>query len=119
MALNVTRLVCTPDASSLLAIEVSCATLVPVKIPSRVSKSLPAVLIVTWPDLGAVHVHHTDLPPVLPAMFGSLASFVALTFVPVTVADEPVIAVRLAKLLFAGPAGVRAILSVMLPETPL
>ena len=43
----------------------------------RVSKLLPAVLIVTVPMSGAFHDHQTEAPPVLPAWLGSPVSFVA------------------------------------------
>ena len=67
------------------------------------SKLLPNVLIVTLPAEGAVHVHQTDLPPALPAWLGSPVSLVAPTFEPVSVAEDPVMAVPLAQLSSAGP----------------
>src|SRR5262245_50215126 len=69
-----------PSASSLVATKTRFAKVVPVYTPSNVSKLLPAVEIVTGPVRGARHCHHTDLPPELPAMVGSLVSFVALRF---------------------------------------
>src|SRR6266571_3082281 len=103
-ALKVTLLVKVPPEgeSSLAAIEVKAETDEPVKIPSTVSKVLPAVEMVALPDAGAVHDHHTEAPPVLPAMGGSPDSLVAPTFDPATVADEPLITVALAKLSLTG-----------------
>ena len=74
----------------------------PVYTPKGVSKLLPMVSMVMFPLAGAVQVHHTDLPPVLPAWLGSPTSFVAFTFVPVRVAAVPLMLSRLAKLSFAG-----------------
>ena len=56
------------------------------------------VLIWTLPLDGAVHDHHTDLPPVKPAWFGSPASLVAPTFVPVAVTVAPLTTIAFAKL---------------------
>jgi hypothetical protein len=74
--------------------------------PRIVSKLLPDVLIVTLPLDGAVHDHHTDLPPELPAWFGSPDSLVAQLLAPLTVDDEPLIDTLLAKLSFAGGCGI-------------
>src|SRR5690242_17199206 len=71
-------------------------------MPSRVSNVLPNVSMVTVPDAGAVHAHHTDFPPAFPACFGSPASFVAFTFVPEADTDEPWSRARLTKLSLAG-----------------
>src|SRR5207247_211298 len=71
-------------------------------MPSSVSKLEPAVLIVAWPEAGAVQLYQTDLPPALPAWFGSPASLVASTFVPVTLPLVPVIACAAAKLSLFG-----------------
>ena len=70
----------------------SAETLVPRYTPSSVSKLDPAVMIVAWPDAGAVQLYQTDLPPALPAWSGSPVSFVAFTFVPLTVPLVPGIA---------------------------
>jgi len=43
-----------------------------------VSKLLPAVVTLIEPVLGARKFHHSDLPPALPAWFGSPGSFVAV-----------------------------------------
>ena len=95
---KVTLLVVVPPAalSSFDATVVRAETLVPVYTPSSVSKLLPSVSIVTVPLVGAVQVHHTLLPPVLPPWFGSPASLVAPTFVPLTVIEGPMIVVALA-----------------------
>src|SRR6266404_692437 len=60
--------------------------------------------MVTLPAAGAVHDHQTDLPPTLPAWFGSPVSLVAPTLEPLSVAEEPLAAVALAKLSFTGAA---------------
>src|SRR5881628_1928210 len=76
----------------------------PVYTPSNVSKLLPLVVMVVLPEAGAVQDHQTDLPPPLPAWLGSPVSLLAPAFEPVTVIDEPLVTVALAKLSFAGPA---------------
>src|SRR5437762_11344089 len=60
--------------------------------------------MVTLPAAGAVQDHQTDLPPALPAWFGSPVSLVAPTLEPLSVAEEPLAAVALAKLSFTGAA---------------
>jgi hypothetical protein len=53
----------------------------------------------------AVHEYQTDLPPPFPAWFGSPASFVAPTFVPVALPLVPDRAVAATKASFAGADG--------------
>src|SRR5690348_1490602 len=90
-ALKVTRLVKVPPRgeSSLYAMQVRAETDVPVNMPMIVSKLLPATEIVTLAEAGAVQNHQTEAPPLLPALGGSPTSFVAPTFEPYTVTDEP------------------------------
>ena len=66
------------------------------------SKLLPTVSITTARLLGAVQKYQIECPPAFPAWFGSPASLVALTVVPVTLADPPENPCALAKLLLAG-----------------
>src|SRR6187401_2995012 len=67
-----------------------------------VSKLLPMVSTVTEPVEGAVQVHQRDLPPTLPAWFGSPDSFVARELLAVTVLVLPVRVKRLVKLSLDG-----------------
>ena len=103
--MKVTRLVRVPPAgeSSSEAIAVKAETVEPVKTPRIVSKLLPAVEMVTEPELGAVQDHHTEAPPGRVPIDGSPVSLLAPTFEPVAVALEPLRTVALAKLLLAGP----------------
>src|SRR5689334_14218789 len=66
----------------------------------------------------AVHRYQTECAPTLPAWFGSPDSFVAATFVPVTVPDVPAIDWAAANGSFAGGV-VRARFSLTLPTAPL
>jgi len=66
--------------------------------------TLPSVVIRTSPFVGAVHDHQTELPPTLPAWFGSPPSFVAATLDPMTVTFVPVITIRFENRSFAGAA---------------
>ena len=103
-ALKLTLLVKVPPAgeSSLAAIAIRAETEAPVKMARSVSKLLPAVEMVTLPEAGAVHDHHTEAPPGFPAIGGSPACLVAPIFEPATVTDEPLNTVALEKLSFAG-----------------
>ena len=75
-----------PSLTKLLATEVKAETDDPVYAARSVLKVLPFVLMVTLetPD-GAVHRHHTDLPPLFPACTGSLVSLIASMLFPVAV----------------------------------
>ncbi len=70
-------------ASSLLARVRKVASELPVPTARRVSKLLPLVVRVTRRETGAVQVNQMDFPPLLPAMGGSPASFVAPMLVAV------------------------------------
>src|SRR5437879_2588573 len=59
---------------------------------------------VRYPDSGGVIFHQTDVPPGLPAWFGSPSSRVASMFEPVTLPCRIVISCASAKLSFAGAA---------------
>ena len=74
-------------------------------MPSSVSKPLPSVVIVAMPFAGAVHVHQTDRPPAFPACAASPVSFVAPTFDPATVTDDPPIVIGFEKLSLVGATG--------------
>src|SRR5690606_27003797 len=67
-----------------------------------VSKLLPAVEATATPVWGAVHDHHTELPPPAKAGSGSPGSNVALRFEPVRSAGRLVITARLANESLAG-----------------
>src|SRR5438874_2252396 len=108
-----------PGGRSLPATVLKLDTELPAKTPRSVSKLEPAVLIVTVPDAGAVQLHQTEWPPPLPTMVGSAASRLALTLVPPTLMDEPLMTVRLLKLSLIGPAAVSETLRVTLPVAPL
>ena len=83
VTLKLTKLVTFPPPTSLLeATSVRALTALPVYTASRVSKLLPAVETVAVPEASAVKYHHTDLPPALPAWFGSPDSLVALKLLP-------------------------------------
>ena len=69
--------------SSFEATSVRASTAPPVYTASSVSKSLPAVSIVTVPPAGAAQVHHSDAPPASPAWSGSPGSLPAPALVPV------------------------------------
>jgi len=58
-------------------------------MPNKVSKLLPVVSIVTIASVGATQFHHTDLPPILPAWFGSPTSLLASVFLPEVTIGEP------------------------------
>ena len=66
------------------------------------SKLLPAVVRLTLPLDEAVQVHHTDLPPALPATVGSPDCLVAFRLVPITLNDVPATTEAFAKVSFAG-----------------
>ena len=75
-----------------------------------VSKSLPAVVIVTLPEDGACHWYQTlrlGLSEVASggSWLGSPLSLVALKFVPVTLPEQALINCALTKLSLAGGAG--------------
>src|ERR1041385_1453003 len=76
------------------------------------------VSITTWELPGAVQVHQTDAPPILPAWLGSPASLVAPTLEPETVRLAPLRVIRLAKLLLAGWAWAVVIATMAKQETP-
>src|SRR5688500_8869508 len=109
-----------PVASSFDATTVRAPTDPPVYAASSVSKPLPAVSIVTVAVFGAVHANQIDLPPALPAWFGSPASLVA----PIVVADvvplPPAIVLAAASASFATPGDETARLqfSVTVPDAP-
>ena len=65
-AANETLLWFPPPASSLLATNVNAFTDEPTYTASNVSKLLPKVSMVTTPEPGAVHDHHTEAPPARP-----------------------------------------------------
>ena len=73
-------------------------------MPSSESKSLPAVVKVYAPSAGAVHAYQTDSPTATPKRFGSPASAVAPTLLPLVEPLAPLIAKALAKLSLAGCA---------------
>src|SRR5919204_3303034 len=75
--------------SLLAAIRVSAETLEPRYAARTVSKFEPTVSNVTLPVAGARHRYQIERPPGTPAWFGSPASLVASTLVPVTVPLEP------------------------------
>ena len=87
---------------------------------SKVSKSLPWVLKVQIPLLGAVQRYQTDLPPSLPAWLGSPVSLVAVVLLPTRVPLTPLMARALPKLSLAGPeSGVNdAALTAVPPGVP-
>ena len=66
------------------------------------SKLLPAVFRLTLPLDGAVQVHHTDLPPALPATVGSPDCLVAFTLVPFKLNDVPATTEAFANASFTG-----------------
>ena len=80
---------CSPIASSFETSSVRASTLLPVYTASSVSKSLPAVSIVTAPPSGAVQLHHSDAPPPSPAWSGSPGSLAAPALLPVARPDAP------------------------------
>lgn len=104
-ALKVTRLVKVPPRgeSSFSAMAVRFDTVGPVNTPRVVSKVLPKVEMVTLPEAGAIHDHHTEAPPALPAIGGSPGSLVAPTLEPATVMLVPLMTVALANMSFTGP----------------
>lgn len=61
------------------------------------SKLLPTVSTVKVPAWGAVQLHQSDLPPELPAWFGSPDSLVALALEAETLPLSPPRVVRLEK----------------------
>jgi hypothetical protein len=107
-AANETLLWFPPPASSLLATNVNASTDEPTYTASNVSKLLPKVSMVTAPEPGAVHDHHTEAPPADPAWLGSPISFVAPTLEPLNEPPTPDIVTASAKSSFAGPTGSNA-----------
>src|SRR5438093_6438913 len=69
---------------------------------SSVSKSLPAVVISTVPESGAVQLHQTDLRALSPECEGSPDSAVACRFEPLVVTRIPSKTIRSAKSSFGG-----------------
>ena len=65
---------------------------------------LPSVVMMTSPLVGAVQLHQIELPPILPAWFGSPDSLFAPTFDPVVVMFVPVRMIRLLNRSLAGAA---------------
>ena len=98
-------------ASSLVTISVSDPTEVPVYTPMTVSKPVPAVVKVTAPAEGAVHLNHTVVVAVLQfqsARSGSPFCGVAPTFVPVTEPDNaelPPLVLAAPEAAYSGPEG--------------
>jgi hypothetical protein len=60
------------------------------------------VPVVTLPLAGRVHVHRTDLPSQLPALFVSCRPFVAPWLVSLMVAAKSTMLIPLRQLLFVG-----------------
>ena len=96
-----------PPVVLLEAIGVRALTLAPVYTASNVLNPLTCVSRLTCPLDGAVHFHHIELPPLLPAWLGSPTSFVASRLVLLVLPEFPVIAKRLANISFAGLAAAR------------
>src|SRR6266540_1654643 len=69
-----------------------------------------------FPDVGVIHRHQTDRPPVLPAWSGSPSSFVAKADWLVTVSEEPFKGNALAKASLSGGAE-SARLKVKIPDS--
>src|SRR5438105_1404919 len=74
----------------------------PVYTAKTVLKLLPAVLMSTLPDTGAIQLHQTECPPETPAWSGSSTSAVAKVFQLVMRALVPEIGIRSTKLSLGG-----------------
>lgn len=93
-----------PKVELFEAMGVRALTFTPVYTANNVLNPLPLVSRLTCPVEGAVHFHQIELPPALPAWFGSPISLVASRFVPLVLPELPVIEKRLVNRSFAGLA---------------